>query len=259
MKNKRRHTKKYKRRMRRIRFSIFLLEVVCIAVLLACCYAEDIMELGVSAFWERVPDSMQLEMEGLSQAEIPTGCESVSTVMILRYWGIAVTPEQFIDDFLPCDVFIRKNGVLYGPNPEEVFAGNPYEKGSLGCYPGVILKALDHMKNSDYPGMGALSYKDASGQKLSKLADKYIAKEIPVLLWGTMGMKAPQDGMQYYLQDGSLYTWRAGEHCLVLCGYDAENYYLLDPLQEGQRVAYPKELVEERYEQMGKRAVVIWR
>lgn len=72
-------------------------------------------------------------------------------------------------------------------------------------------------------------------------------------------MKAAEDGTQYYLPDGSLYTWRAGEHCMVLCGYDAENYYLMDPLQDGERVAYPRALVEERYGQMGKRAVAIWK
>lgn len=243
MKKIRRHTKRYKRRMRRIRFSIFLIGVVCVAAIFVCCHTKS---------------SMMIEMKGLSQAEIPTGCESVSTVMILRYWGIDVTPEQFIDDFLPCEAFYRKDGVLYGPNPEETFAGNPYERSSLGCYPGVIVQTLERMQHAGYPGMDELRYKDLSGKGLSGLAARYVSRKIPVLLWVTMGMNAPQDGTQYYLPDGSLYTWRAGEHCLVLCGYDAEYYYLMDPLQDGQRVAYPKELVEERYEQMGKRAAAIW-
>ena len=32
--------------------------------------------------------------------EYPTGCESISTVMLLWYLKITVTPEQFIDDYL---------------------------------------------------------------------------------------------------------------------------------------------------------------
>lgn len=242
MKNRRRRTKRYKRRIRRIRCSIFLVELVCMAMLIACCHSKR---------------SMLIEMQGLSQEGIPTGCESVSTVMILRYLGIDITPEEFIDHFLTCDVFYRKEGALYGPDPEEVFAGNPYEKSSLGCYPGVIVNALDTMKNSNYPGMADLSYEDISGKSLPKIADRYIARGIPALLWATMDMRPVTDGMQYYLADGSLYTWRAGEHCLVLCGFDEEHYYLMDPLKGGERVVYPKAVVEESYEQMGRRAVVI--
>ena len=39
---------------------------------------------------------MLIEMNGLSQDGIPTGCESVSAVMVLNYWGVDITPEEFI-------------------------------------------------------------------------------------------------------------------------------------------------------------------
>lgn len=49
--------------------------------------------------------------------EYPTGCESISTVMLLWYLKITVTPEQFIDDYLIKEPMQKKGDRLYGPDP----------------------------------------------------------------------------------------------------------------------------------------------
>lgn len=217
---------------------------------------------GVMEMFDRIgskPDSYMIEVPGISQADIPTGCESVSTVAVLQYCGIEITPEMFISNYLPCEAFYRKNGTLYGPDPNMAFAGNPFAKESLGCFPQVIIQALGNMSDSQYEGMENIAFDDVSGVDLEMLEEIYLAKNVPVILWVTSGMKASYPGMQYYLEDGSLYTWQANEHCLVLCGYDAEYYYLMDPQVEGQVVSYTKELVASRYEEMGKCAVVVMR
>ena len=199
-----------------------------------------------------------ISMQGLSQDGIPTGCESVSTVATLQYHGIDISIDEFINTFLPCEGFYRKDGIVYGPNPQEYFAGNPYETASLGCYPNVILKALRAMKDADYPGIDVLQLEDVSGTDLEILIAEYIDKQIPVILWVTIDMKEPYNGMQYHLEDGTLYTWTAQEHCTVLCGYDDDSYYLMDPWQDGEIIAYNKTLVKQRYEGIGKYAIVIF-
>ena len=204
-------------------------------------------------------DTSIITMTGLSQAHIPTGCESVSTVTVLNYFGIEITPEAFIEDYLTCEPFYRENGVLCGPNPHEAFAGNPFQKASLGCFPRVIVQALENMRTQEYEGMEEITFADVSGTGLEQLEEEYLKKGIPVLLWVTMEMKPSYAGMQYYLEDGSCYIWRAGEHCMVLCGYDENSYYLIDPLAGGEVVCYTRELVESRYEEMGEYAVVIVR
>ena len=73
-----------------------------------------------------------------------------------------------------------------------------------------------------------------------------------------MGMKESKAGRSWYLQDGSYFTWIAGEHCLVLTGYNKEYYFLNDP-QSGTTVAYPKATVEKRYNELGRQAVYICR
>lgn len=198
-----------------------------------------------------------ITMKGLSQDGIPTGCESVSTVMALQFMGVEITPEEFIGNYLPCENFWKENGSIYGPDPDECFAGNPYEAGSLGCFAGVIEKSLKNMKKANYPGMENIRIENVSGMELKKLAETYISREIPVIVWVTIDMEPSYEGMEYYLKDGSLYVWRAREHCMVLCGYDEENYYLMDPLSDGRMVSYNLETVEARYEELGMQAVVL--
>ena len=55
---------------------------------------------------------------------------------------------------------------------------------------------------------------------------------------------------------GSYYTWTAGEHCLLLTGYDKDYYYFNDPWTNA-RTRYSKSLVNTRYNELGKQAVVM--
>lgn len=201
----------------------------------------------------------QLPFQGLSQTAFPTGCEAVSTTSVLQYYKIPVTPEIFIDKYLPCDTFYWKDNKRYGPDPHVFFVGNPYTSDSLGCYPEVISKALHKMKTKGHLGMSDLTFKTTIGTELEDLIQDYLLNEIPVLIWITINMLEPYAGYQYYLENGTLYTWTAQEHCAVLCGYDEEDYYLMDPLKNGEIIPYPKDIVEKRYEEIGKNSLVIYR
>lgn len=59
------------------------------------------------------------------------------------------------------------------------------------------------------------------------------------------------------LKKGDNFTWTAGEHCLVLVGYDRNNYYFNDPYKNHGLIAYKKSLVNKRYIAMGKQCVHI--
>ena len=85
---------------------------------------------------------------------------------------------------------------------------------------------------------------------------EYIDNDMPLLIWATMYMEESFESSSWYLVDGSEFTWIAQEHCMVLVGYDEENYYLNDPLT-GTTVSYEKELVQQRFEELGSQAVCI--
>lgn len=174
----------------------------------------------------------------------------------LRYYGIHITAETFIDFFLPKESFYQKNGVIYGPNPHKIFAGSPYEAGSLGCFSEVITTALQSMKSSGAYAMEDMTIMNITGTDMDAL-EGYLAKDIPVICWVTIDMKKPVAGMKYRLTTGGDYTWMKYEHCMLLVGYDDACYYFRDSLSDGRQVAYQKQLVKARYEAMGKEAVII--
>lgn len=181
---------------------------------------------------------------------LPTGCESVAATMVLQYYGEDIQAEQFAEEWLECDSnFYYEDDTYRGPDPTEVFAGNPFSKNSYGCFAPVIEKAIN--ENSSL-----CQAQTIIGESLESLCADYLNQDKPLLIWATMGMRESEEGNTWILEDGSEYTWIAGEHCLVLIGYDASHYYLNDPMS-GATVGYGKEVVEARYAELGSQAVYI--
>ena len=70
------------------------------------------------------------------------GCESISSVMLLQAMGIAIDPDTFIERDLPHAPYWDYDGKLYGPDPYEVYPGDPHDHTGYGCYAPCIVKAL---------------------------------------------------------------------------------------------------------------------
>ena len=199
-----------------------------------------------------IPKKKVIDMEFISQTEkYPTGCEAVSAVMALRKMGFDITPEEFIDDYLEKGSLpYEKNGVWYGPDPGEVFVGDPYSNAGYGCYSPVIIKALNRYLSGS--GKKAL---DMQGTTLETLCRRYVAEDVPVIIWATSSMQPVEYRRTWQIPSGGLFQWTTHEHCLVLAGYDTDSYYLHDP-QRGL-VTYDRGLTAKRYEELGLQAIVI--
>ncbi len=182
--------------------------------------------------------------------ELPTGCESASATGVLQYYNVNISATEFASDWLSCNEdFYRINGALYGPDPNRVFAGNPFSSNAYGCFAGPIADAIN--RNSD-----KLYAQIITDRTIEELCADYIDNDRPILIWATIGMKESYNGNSWLLENGVLFTWIAGEHCLILVGYNDDFYYLNDPTS-GSTVAYQKQLVEKRFDELGKQAVLI--
>lgn len=186
----------------------------------------------------------------------PTGCESVSTVMALRYLGLPITVDEFIEKDLACRDLHEENGVLYGPDPNKYFIGDPHtnDDGSYGCYAGAIMDAIQRTRKR-YTEFGWEPV-DLTGLDLKMLTQKYVQKGIPVIFWATMDMEPSSYYGSWILDDsGKELIWKSREHCLLLTGYDEDSYYFHDPWKNNGIVHHPKALVEERHAEMFSMAV----
>lgn len=64
---------------------------------------------------------IKLEVPYIDQSvKYPTGCESVSAVMLLQYLGYSITVDEFIEKYLELGKLEEQDGELYGPNPNEL-------------------------------------------------------------------------------------------------------------------------------------------
>lgn len=173
----------------------------------------------------------------------PNGCESVTTVMALNYAGIEITPDEFIDGYL--DISERPF------DPYETYGGNPRDGSGYGCYAPVIMKALEKI----LPDTG-LSAELLENKSLSNICSEYIDNDIPLILWATQGMAEPFEGASWEFA-GREITWIRPEHCLLLVGYDEENYIFSDPMSTEKLTYYSKSDVETAYKGLFSQAIVI--
>jgi len=207
----------------------------------------------------------------------PTGCESVSTVMLLNYLGIQVTIREFIDRYLEkglfhkedgtplsCSVFeeegaqkglLPDGGKLIGPDPRNVFAGDPYDRDAMGCYAPVIVSAINRVfAEKKFPCTAV----DKTGEPLSKLVEHYVGqKDMPLLCWCTIDRDNAVVGPCWYLENGRKFTWLSREHCVLITGYDEENYIIHDSWNNNGIVTVERTLFEKGWREQYLQAVAI--
>lgn len=215
-------------------------------------YVSDMLagiDFHFSSETETVIDVPYISQEGT----LPNGCEAVCAVMLLRHAGFDISAEDFIDGYLPMGEVTIRWGCRYGPDPKLAYAGDPRsEKNGLGCFAPVIATALNDYLPSDYRAQ------NVSGASLATLKSRYIDKGIPVAVWVTVGMEKIDKIIQWQSTDrDESFLYPANEHCMVLCGYDGENYIFADPYGSAGIVKYPAEEAVTAYNSMGMQAVVI--
>ncbi|MGN1140939.1 MAG: C39 family peptidase [Oliverpabstia sp.] len=194
---------------------------------------------------------IKIDVPYIDQSEkYPTGCESVTTVMLLHYLGYDISVDDFIKNYLRMRDFETRDGVLYGPDPWEYFVGSPYDPDSFGCYAPVICEALGKIVGDTYEVC------DETGKDLDELVETYLKQDMPVILWNSINMREPIIGPEWKLLDtGKNFTWISNEHCMLLVGEDEDSYIFNDPYENRGVIACPKGIIRDRYEVYHRQAV----
>lgn len=187
----------------------------------------------------------------------PTGCESVCAVMDLQYYGVDLSVEEFIDNYLPLGdaPHVDGQGNYVGCDPREAFPGNPYEESGWGCYSPVIEKAL--VRALEDTGRKDLAVARLDGSTLEDLYGRYVSQGVPVLLWATIGMEEPVVSQTFTIQGtGEAFDWVYPMHCLLWVGEAGDSWLFHDPLA-GEAAPYRKDRVERAYRGLGCQAVAL--
>lgn len=175
----------------------------------------------------------------------PTGCESVALTMLLKYYGVKVTPDNIIKSLPKGSKPYTKAGVTYGGNPEVEFIGNPYSLHSYGVYE----KPIAEVANKYKPGI-----KIATGTSFDKIL-KIVGAGTPVMVWSSMNLETPYISTSWiYKPTGERIYWKANEHAVIIIGYTTNKVIIADPI--GGQIKYQSlSIFKERYNYYGKKAL----
>ncbi len=180
----------------------------------------------------------------LQNPELPTGCEITALTIVLNYLGYDVDKLTLADNFLD-------KGRVGETSPYKAFVGNPRDEDACGAFAPVIVNSAKRYLYSENSDMNVYN---VTGADYSELVD-YVDNGHPVLVWETMWMSKPHIAAEWNV-DGETIVWKSHEHAMVLIGYTADTYIMADPLRGIYE--YDKEVVEERYKDMGRQAIVIY-
>ena len=203
-----------------------------------------------------ISTAKQISVNNISQfPELPTGCETTALTMLLNFYGVSADKVEIARNYLPKLDFYWQDGVMYGADYRNTFAGDPEDENSYGCYAPCIVTAANSCLAAYGSGYRA---NDISGQELDTLFENYIDNDIPVLIWITSGgLHEPEWTTTWTTPSGEQVQWHSWEHCVVLTGYDYDSsiVYVSDPM-EGNTY-YNMELLKLRYDQFGRQCVCI--
>ena len=191
-----------------------------------------------------LPSTVQLDVENILQnPELPNGCEITSAAIVLNYLGYTIGKVTLAEDYLPVHI------PYWEADPEVEFMGSPADELSFYCLPGAVTAAVNTYLAEQGSTYHAL---DITGAEPAQL-EMYLSQGTPVLVWATRAFTEPVYNYTFTLADGS---WPySNSHCLVLTGYDEDNYYFADPMDEITEI--DRGTFALRYEQLGSHAVVI--
>lgn len=175
----------------------------------------------------------------------PTGCESVALTILLRYYGINVSPDNVINNLKKGDLPYYEGEVRYGGNPELEFVGNPYSESSYGVFENPIADVASIYKS----GVNV-----RNGVPFSEVL-ALVKNGRPVLVWTSIDLAVPYISSSWiYKPTMETIYWKTREHAVVVFGYNDSEVIISDPV--GGKIKYQnRSTFESRYNYYGKKVV----
>lgn len=187
--------------------------------------------------------------------ELPTGCEITAATMVLNYYGFSADKVEMAVNYLPTLAstgrYYGEDGLLYGNDLYMYFLGDPETEGGYVCGAGAIVTAL----NAYLADQGAsLQAVDKTGALASELYE-LVSRDIPVIVWCTIGMTERNVVQGWYTERGTYVDWATNDHGAVLIGYSAETVTIADPISG--KVEYAREQFESVFVSRSSQCVVL--
>lgn len=211
----------------------------------------------------KMPETYQIEGVPVlkQQAPLNAGCETYACTMLLQSLGIDMDEFEFAESYLNTQPIGGYGEEWYGPDMDSAYAGE------IGWGYGINAPAMAKCMNNMLKDKGSeMTATPIKGVELDELCKKYIINDIPVMVWATTSMQEPYVKRYWTVnyvdpevsdaQIGDTESWLQNEHCMVLIGYDKDNYYFADSV-EGKVSVFEKETSRDKYKKLDMQAIVV--
>ena len=190
--------------------------------------------------------------ELLQKPELPNGCEITALTSILNFYKFDIDKVTLSNDYLPKSPFFKKNGKLYGADPNKAFSGDPADPAGWFVYAAPTVQAANAYLRDQNASYEALDLTGSSEEQIMS----YVASGHPVGIWATRDLSLANYGYGWYLEaDDSYFSAATNLHCMVIYGYVGDQLYVMDPLQGN--MIYDKATLFASFESLGSRAMIV--
>ena len=175
----------------------------------------------------------------------PNGCETIALYLMLKYYGINVSPETLVNNLAKGDGVHWENGTRYGGDPEIEFVGDPRDQHGYGVYQKPIINLASKYKS------GMVDY---TGHSLSQVLE-IVKSGKPVQVWVSINLKNTSVCADWtHKASGKKINWICSLHSVVVIGFNDNYIYVSDPYT-GDIEKYRKSQFQKMYNLFGKRAI----
>ena len=178
--------------------------------------------------------------------ELTRGCEVTSLAMLLQYAGVSVDKMTLANEITTVP-FRDSNGVR--GNPNDGFVGDIYSFDTPGY--GVYHAPIAALAKTYLPGR-IIDLTGGSMESVYNMIDN--GSPVWVITNSWFSQLPESEFTTWETSSGEIQiTYR--EHSVLVVGYDENNVYLNDPLDDQPYTAVSRDSFEESWIQMGKQAI----
>ncbi|MBT9177327.1 MAG: hypothetical protein DDT20_01660 [Firmicutes bacterium] len=176
----------------------------------------------------------------------PTGCEVVSLAKLAGFYGVHKSVDEWVE-LLPQGPLAWRDGRLHGPDPREMFAGNPYSRQSFGVYHQPLLRMLEPFFGERVINMTQRPWEEY---------ETMVRAGNPIAVWGTISNLPVRRTDSWVTPQGEVFHWNGNQHVMLLVGFSETSVLVNDPWT-GTLRRFDKNAFKQRWKALGRQGIAI--
>ena len=176
----------------------------------------------------------------------PTGCEVVALAKLAEFYGGQKSVDEWIKQ-LPQGALYWRDGRLHGPDPREMFAGNPYSENSYGVYHQPLLRMLGAWFPDRVINMTKRPWQEYEAM---------VRAGNPIAVWGTISNLPVRRTDTWITPRGEVFHWNGNQHVMLLVGFSDTSVLVNDPWT-GTLRRFDKAAFKQRWKALGRQGIAI--